>query len=181
MAQQNPSAYITAIEIDESAFKQATENAIASIFNNRIEVLHQRIQAFDSKKLFDVIICNPPFFEKQLQSDNKKINIAKHSKELLLTELIEAIVKSLKDDGICSLLFPTNRENELQQNLPKSLCLEKIIYLHHQPNKASKRMIAFVKKCRQEETIRENFYLKDIDGNYTLPFVKAMKAFYLFL
>ncbi|MBC3785914.1 tRNA1(Val) A37 N6-methylase TrmN6 [Spirosoma sp. LMG 31448] len=45
-AQRNPRATVDAVEMDEAAFGQATENVAASPFANRVRVWRGRVQAF---------------------------------------------------------------------------------------------------------------------------------------
>ena len=52
-----------------------------------------------SNKKYDVIICNPPFFENDLKSENQKRNLALHGEALSLEELISIVDILLKEDG----------------------------------------------------------------------------------
>ena len=66
MAQRYPEARVTAVDIDEMAVSQAVENVKASPFADRIEVLQADVNAFETEKKFDSIVCNPPFFNNVL-------------------------------------------------------------------------------------------------------------------
>nr|WP_240543824.1 methyltransferase [Spirosoma foliorum] len=45
-AQRNPTASVDAVEVDDAAFSQASENVAASPFAERVQVVHTRIQEF---------------------------------------------------------------------------------------------------------------------------------------
>ena len=63
MLAQRSDAYITGIEIDESAAIQAKENANNSPWKNRVEIIKCDIRKFYTNDKYDLIISNPPFFE----------------------------------------------------------------------------------------------------------------------
>ena len=71
LAQENEIA-IDAIEIDKDAFEQAVENVTASPWSGRIQVVHADVREFESENQYDVIISNPPFYERELKSDDAK-------------------------------------------------------------------------------------------------------------
>ncbi|MEO8711563.1 MAG: methyltransferase, partial [Parafilimonas sp.] len=110
-AQKNMHASIDAIEIDEAAVQQARENFEASIWKERLHVYNTSIQQFatSSNKKYDVIICNPPFYENDLKSENKQRNLALHSDALTLEELISDVDLLLGDDGSFFVLLPFHR------------------------------------------------------------------------
>ena len=67
-AQKHHSSIIDSIEIDKEAFEQAKENAAASPFSVQINVIHGDAKAFSFSKKYDLIISNPPFYEKEIIS-----------------------------------------------------------------------------------------------------------------
>jgi tRNA1Val (adenine37-N6)-methyltransferase len=54
---------IDAIEVDMNAFEEATKNITNSSFSNRISVKLIALQDFKPLSLFDLVICNPPYFK----------------------------------------------------------------------------------------------------------------------
>ncbi|MFN3315853.1 MAG: tRNA1(Val) (adenine(37)-N6)-methyltransferase, partial [Raineya sp.] len=77
--QKYPQADITGIEIDENAFLEAQEN-IKDNLAEKIQLRHQSVQDFVryNNQKFELIVCNPPFYEKHLLSENEHRNIALH-------------------------------------------------------------------------------------------------------
>ena len=71
MAQRYPDAELLAIDISESAFKQARVNFSNSKFADRIGVEHTSVQNLYADKLFDAIVTNPPFFIDSLKNPNQ--------------------------------------------------------------------------------------------------------------
>ena len=68
-----------------------------TLFNNLLKQLQHK---------YDLIISNPPFYESDLKSDDAKRNLALHSAELKLEELIAIADKLLNDDGSFFVLLP---------------------------------------------------------------------------
>ncbi|HEX6849217.1 MAG TPA: methyltransferase, partial [Chitinophagaceae bacterium] len=108
MLAQKVSGEINCVEIDAAAAKQAQENADLSPWGKRIFIM-----TGDAKKMvetfgkdFDLIISNPPFYEKEIRSASGSKNIAHHSDELTLKELLALIENYLEPTGNFFLLMP---------------------------------------------------------------------------
>jgi tRNA1Val (adenine37-N6)-methyltransferase len=110
MAQKIPGAKITACEIDETACEQASENISSSEWSERITVVNADIRTFTQNlKGFDLIICNPPYFEKSLKSQDSKRNVARHNDSLSFSDLIDCVHRLLRDDGRFALIVPGDK------------------------------------------------------------------------
>src|SRR5262245_3491214 len=68
MLAQRTNAFIDSIEIDKDAFQQAEENVKASPWSDRISLYHGDAREFSFQHKYQTIICNPPFYEKELKS-----------------------------------------------------------------------------------------------------------------
>lgn len=112
MLAQRSSASIKALDIDEDAVEEARQNIHSSQFHNRISVEKGDFLQWEPQQQVDLIICNPPFFENQLVSDNEKKNIAWHSSHLTLKTLINKSTMCLSPKGRIALLLPEERVDE---------------------------------------------------------------------
>ena len=74
MLAQRCDANITGIEIESSAAEEALENANNTPWKNRLTIQNISLQEFSttSKNKFDLIVSNPPFFEKSLRYISSK-------------------------------------------------------------------------------------------------------------
>lgn len=111
-AQRHPTAKITAIDIDKDCVMQATENAVASPWAERIEVIETPLQEYSPEEKFDVIISNPPYFADSMHSPDKQRTTARHTASLSFKELTEGVLRLLADDGLFAVILPT-AESEL--------------------------------------------------------------------
>ncbi len=176
MAQKFPSAIIEAVEIEQNAFQQAQENFSNSIWKDRLKVHLSSIQNFaknNSAQKYDLIISNPPFFENDLLSPDKKTNIAKHSTDLTLKELLACAFELLNDNGFIYLLLPFRRMDELKQHGVS------IIHLQDNPQSGIKRSVFMLQKNNFQKLIEEKFVLKNEQDNYSNAFLQLMQPFYL--
>ncbi|WP_419618117.1 hypothetical protein [Thiolapillus sp.] len=55
---------------------------------------------------FDLIISNPPFFQRHSKSSDDLRKLARHADELAYPELLACAAKLLSDDGRLYLLLP---------------------------------------------------------------------------
>ena len=106
---------IDAIEIDQAAASQASENFLASPFASKIKIAETDFKTWKSNCVYDCIISNPPFFENDLASPDAKKNLALHSSALTLKELIANAEQKLQENGIIVLLLPFHRKEEMVQ------------------------------------------------------------------
>ncbi len=106
---------IDAIEIDQAAASQASENFLASPFASKIKIAETDFKTWESRSVYDCIISNPPFFENDLASPDTKKNLALHSSALTLKELIANAEQKLQENGIIVLLLPFHRKEKMVQ------------------------------------------------------------------
>lgn len=109
-AQRNPTALVTAIDIDQASIDEATENFQASHFATRLHALCADIQAFSRKPdtiQYDCILSNPPFFTESLLSPNP-VRAAARSVEggLSFSTLIESAARLLAPAGSLQIILP---------------------------------------------------------------------------
>lgn len=111
-AQNNPNAMIDAVEIDDAAAEQAAENFTASPWPDRLRAHRMDVRRLKSGELYDLIICNPPYYEGEAPSPDDRRALAKHSGELSFPELIDAVDRLLSPEGRFNVVLPLNRERE---------------------------------------------------------------------
>ncbi len=181
-AAQRTKARITAIEIEENAYKQCCENVRLNKLTDRIQVLHTSFQDYYKKSTeqYDAIISNPPFFDNAMKSGDSRRNIARHSLFLPKEDLIKGVAVLLKKEGIFSLILPYSAANDFDalchnENL---FCCRKLI-IKPKENKPPNRIILEYSFIRQN-LITESLALRENDTNeYTAAYKKITKKYYL--
>lgn len=117
-AQRAATAKVYAVEVDADAAGEAAENAANSPFTDRITVLNLSIQEFAKTEgaaaSFDVIICNPPFFDDKkhllADADDYARQIARATVLLPFAELLPITALLLTPTGKASFVIPVSAE-----------------------------------------------------------------------
>lgn len=188
LAQKNELT-IDAIEIDQDAFEQASENVAASRWADRIKVIHADARApiaigVKSTSQFDTIISNPPFYEKEFKGDDSKKNIAHHNEGLLLPELLSIIKGNLKQGGTFYLLLPFKRNEEIRKLLTEhEFLIQQMVFIRQSVNHDYFRIMleGTLKIVERVETKIDEISIKDEQGQYSPAFINLLKEYYLHL
>lgn len=179
-AQRNPNALVDAVEVDDAAFAQATENAVASPFSGRVNVVHERIQDFQPQVRYDQILTNPPFFTNHLRSPDTAVNRALHTDELPFPELIESVVRLLKPEGAWWVLLPPYEAKKLA-DLAKESGLRPFrrLSIRHNSRKPIFRIVTGF-SFGVDTVVDETLDIHEGDGRtYTAEFHTLLRDFYL--
>lgn len=179
MLAQQCNASISAIEINESAAKQASENFAVSKWCNRLKILQVSLQLFLPLQKFDLIICNPPFFEKDLLSPSDEKNAAKHQGSLKLEELFDFCSKYLSSKGMAAILLPyhlAKKGMEIAEDF-NLFCNNEMQVKQTTQHHYFRTMQIF---SRGKTFFTQNeISIKDANGNYTIDFTNLLKGYYL--
>ncbi|MBM3412521.1 MAG: methyltransferase [Bacteroidetes bacterium] len=176
---------ITAIEIDEAAARQAKENVELSPWRKKIQVLQADIKQYDDQNGFDIIVSNPPFFERDLLANSRAKNLAFHDTSLTLSELLLTSSRLLNTAGYIFLLLPLSRKNDLVKNCELlQLSITECCYVRPYPHKMISRILV---KCRRNNGSTSSSY-KESDlivqgdpNNYSPQAISLLKDFYLYM
>ena len=179
MVRQKNKLAIDAVEINTAAAAQALQNINASPWPEDFIILNNDVLHMDFSKQYDHIICNPPFYEHQLQSPNNQRNTAHHSTQLPLQGLLTIIANALKKSGTFFLLLPFKRLDEVRALFKKNaLWVAKEISVQQSPNHIPFRVMLWGGKAEaalQTGTI----VIRNIENQYTPEFTTLLKDYYL--
>lgn len=114
LAQRNSGVQIQAIEIDPSASLQCAENFQASNWNERLSVENISYQEFihSSKTKWDLIVCNPPYFQTGMLSESDSRNRARHASSLSAQDLFALPISKRSDQCRFALIIPSVNESQ---------------------------------------------------------------------
>ena len=110
MAAQLGAKQVTAVELTQASYEEAQLNFGNSPWAERLEVVHQDIQGFASSigHQYDLVICNPPFFENHSKTTDTLRKVARHNDELPFADLIKSADQLLSSQGLFYLLLPVH-------------------------------------------------------------------------
>ncbi len=180
MLAQKINASIDAIEINPDAASQATENISVSPWNEKINVINISLHNFIPQKKYDLIICNPPFYEDDLRSGDEHKNAAKHDTTLKLEELVLFVKEHLGDKGILAVLLPFQRVNYFEKKVNEhGLFIKEKLFIKQSPQHNFFRAVIFVSKQAAQSPHTIELIIHDNERQYTTPFKKLLEDYYL--
>jgi tRNA1Val (adenine37-N6)-methyltransferase len=181
-AQKNPTHSIDAVEIDAEAAIQAAQNVAQSPWPNAIQIQHTDILQFSPKSKYDIIFCNPPFYENDLKGKVYARNVAHHDEGLKLPLLLATIANLLQQDGCFFLLLPYKRYDEIKKSLgASSLGLTAVTLVRQSIHHSYFRVILHGHKKEISTVIEKELSICQSDHNYTTDFIQLLQNYYLYL
>lgn len=178
LAQKSP-ANIDAVEIDDAAFLQASENIALSSWKDRMKVYHQSIIDFHLPEKYDFIISNPPFYENDLLSPDEGRNKAMHNAALNFESLSKSVKNNLSESGTVAVLLPYHRVPAFEKALNnEGLFIQEKTNVAHSPKHPffrSMLMIGFEKVNVQEDKLM----IRNGQNEYSEDFKYLLKDYYL--
>lgn len=182
MIRQKNKLLIDAVEIDKDAAEQAAENIRNLPWSKDIRIINDDIRSWSSAVHYDYIVSNPPFYENELKSDHPQKNIAHHSHQLRLAELLSSIKKRLKPGGIFFLLLPYKRKKEIEDLLLKECFFAGHTIIVSQSLKHSPFRLMIMGSDREFETaIVSELSIWNEVQEYTPEFRQLLQPYYLYL
>jgi tRNA1Val (adenine37-N6)-methyltransferase len=182
MLAQRSEAKIWAVEIDSEAAKQAAENVIHTPWSGRVNVENHTIQEFSEHCMlkFDLIVCNPPYFNNSLLSPSSGRNRARHTNELSYEELADAIAKLISPSGKCCIILP----------LPESVLIESIMTVRGmlpaqkleilpKSGKPANRVLIQFENAQVGLPVIKSIYIRNSDNTYSPEYKQLTRDFYL--
>jgi len=181
MAQKFENAVIDAIEIDENAFKQAAENVKNARWASRITLIHADLNEWiiSANKLYDIIICNPPYFSKGWHVDDASRKKARDAATLPYELLVNTAMKQLASNGQLVLILPIHEAKIFTDLATKKglYCIRQTTIFTKIGLTAKRRLLVFG-NTKQELEVTE-LYIADETNNYTQAYKKLTGDFYL--
>ena len=178
MFAQKTVAKIDAIELDEQAAEQAAENFESSVWKERLQVIQGDARTIHLGKKYDLIISNPPFFENDLKSADAQRNLALHSRELSLQELVTVIKTHLAENGKFAVLLPWHRKDEFEKlALAEKFYLEEEVSVKQTP--AHNYFRAMLLFGRTEVAAQFISIIIREEDQYTATLTDLLKDYYL--
>lgn len=170
---------IIALEIDEDAASQASENVCRSPWKDRIKVLQADFNKFDSSGKFDVIVSNPPYFVDSLGCPDQQRNAARHNHSLTYEDLLQGVAEWLAKEGVFTIVIPADVVNRV-----KEIAIASGLYAVRQLNVSTKRggdpkraLISF--SFCQKECLIEELLTELARHEYTEEYIALTKDYYL--
>lgn len=177
LAQRNPDAKILAVDIDPNAVGLAAHNFSHSPFSDRLAAQHIDFKTFKSSEFFNLIICNPPYFD---QNSSQKDRLARQRVTLDFDSLIRKSSELLSAYGRLAVIVPASETSFFTDTAAKyALYPAKKINIYGIANGLIKRILlefSFEPPAFSEE----DFVIEKSPRVYSDQYLEATRAFHVF-
>ena len=183
MLAQKHKGEISGIELDLEAFRQLQDNTGQSPWARMLRVFPGDARTFSFRGKFDFIITNPPFYEGDLPAASESANLARHSTELTLSELLAVIDSNLSPEGAFGILLPYHRSAwfEEQALSVHGFSLREKLLVRQTPHHDFFRSVLYFSRRRESFVPTSELTIQDNEGVYSEDFTELMHDYYLYL
>ncbi|WP_339655258.1 methyltransferase [uncultured Maribacter sp.] len=181
LAQRSSAEVIDAIEIDSEAYEQCVDNFEISPWGDRLYCYHAGLDEFveEIEDLYDVIVCNPPFYTESVTSGDLKRDQARQNEFLPFNELLEGVSLLISENGIFSTIIPFKEKDDfIRMAASNELFPSRCLHVRGNPAAEVKRvLLEFTKLERTCEVLDLTI---EIERHvYTMDYINLTKNFYL--
>jgi tRNA1Val (adenine37-N6)-methyltransferase len=182
LAQRSNAEQIDALEIDEDAYEQATENFENSPWSERLFCFHAGLDELieEPEDEYDLIISNPPFYTENYKTENAQRDLARFEDAMPFEMLIEAADLLLTEKGIFSVIIPfKEEENFLALAKEFDLFPMKITHVKGTPSSEIKRSLLAFTRFETDDIEVDQLIIETERHVYTAEYIALTKDFYL--
>ena len=182
LAQRSAAEQIDALEIDEDAYEQATDNFENSPWNDRLFCFHAGLDEFveEPEDEYDLIVSNPPFYSENYKSNNDQRDLARFQDAMPFEDLIEAAALLLSENGIFSVIIPfKEEENFLALAKEYEIYPIKITRVKGTPTTEIKRSLLAFSRNENPNFPIDELIIETARHIYTSEYTTLTKDFYL--
>ena len=181
LAQRQPQAFITAIDLDRNSAQEAASNFRLSPWSDRLTALEISMQAYadNGEDTFDHIVSNPPFFTGDKKSVYPSRTKSRHTVYLSHEAFVQASRKLSHKFSRLSVILPLSVSSHFIQLAEiEGFNPDRIIRVRpRQDLPVNRSIISFTRQ--QAFTKTEEFTLYGMDGNYSEAYHALTKEFHL--
>jgi tRNA1Val (adenine37-N6)-methyltransferase len=182
LAQRSQASQIDALEIDEDAYEQSTDNFENSPWNDRLYCFHAGLDEFveEPEDEYDLIVSNPPFYTEDFKTDNEARDLARFADAMPFEDLIEAADLLLSENGIFSVIIPFKEEASFIALAEEyELYPIKITRVKGTPTTEIKRSLLAFKRFELPVLLADELIIETARHQNTPEYIELTKDFYL--
>lgn len=181
MLSQKGVAHVDAVDIDAASIEESTVNFEASQWREHLKAYCVDIVDFQTDKRYDLIVSNPPFFNRFSKCDSERKSRARHNDAgLTYNTICREVIRLMKPDGRFALVLPADVSMEFLDTAERHG-----LYLHKrmtivpiagkEPNRVNLELGC--EKC--DKVFEETFVIRDVDKRFTVQYNEFLKDYYL--
>ncbi|OAZ03950.1 tRNA1(Val) (adenine(37)-N6)-methyltransferase [Flavobacterium succinicans] len=182
LAQRSAAQQIDALEIDEAAYEQATDNFENSPWNDRLFCFHAGLDEFieEPEDEYDLIVSNPPFYSEDYKTENESRDLARFQDAMPFEQLLEAADLLLSENGIFAVIIPFKEEENFMALANEfELYPLKITRVKGTPTTEIKRSLLAFSRNETTDLPIDELVIETARHVYTPEYIELTKDFYL--
>lgn len=181
LAQRFPAANIFAIEIDAAACDQARRNFAAAPFRDRLTLTQSAAQSFDAIDGYDLIVSNPPWFDRNSKPPDSARTLARHSDSLSLDDLAAAANRLLNPGGVLNVVLPVEPAQAFMRiATTNALYCQRVCAVCPTPTSPPKRqLLGFSNRPPESAVDVQNMVIEVTRHQYSAAYSQLAKEFLL--
>lgn len=182
LAQRSNATQIDALEIEENAYEQATDNFENSPWNDRLFCFHAGLDEFmdEPEDEYDLIVSNPPFYSEDYKTNNEQRDLARFQDALPFEDLIEAADLLLSENGVLAVIIPFKEEDRFLAIAHEfELYPIQITHVKGTPTTEIKRSLLALSRNNIETPTINELVIEIGRHEYTPEYIALTKEFYL--
>ena len=181
MLSQKGVSHVDAVDIDAASIEEATINFEASQWREHLKACLSDIVDFQTDKKYDLIVSNPPFFNRDSKCDSDRKSRARHNDAgLSYATICSVAVRLMQPDGRFALVLPLNVMDAFLKEAEKAgLYLHKRMTIIPIEGKEPNRVNLELGLVPVPEIREETFVIRDADKRFTPQYNEFLKEFYL--
>ncbi|MBQ8958180.1 MAG: methyltransferase [Bacteroidales bacterium] len=181
MLAQKGVAQVDAVDIDQASIEEATVNFEASQWRDQLHAFCIDINDFQPRRKFDLIVSNPPFFNRYSKCDEERKSRARHNDMSLSYASLCAVARRLlKPDGRFALVLPVDVSKDFLQMASRSgFFLHKRLTIIPIEGKEPNRFNLEFGFGKCDAVVEESFVIRAADKRFTSQYNAFLKDYYL--
>ena len=181
MLSQKGVAHVDAVDIDKASIEEAAINFEASQWRNQLKAFCIDIVDFQTDKKYDLVISNPPFFNRFSKCDSERKSRARHNDAgLSYAILCREVCRLMKPEGRLALVLPFDVSVEFLQTAEQfGLFLHKRMTIVPIAGKEPNRVNLELGFGTCETVREETFVIREADMRFTAQYNEFLKDYYL--
>ena len=181
MLSQKGVSHVDAVDIDPASIEEASVNFEASQWREHLKAYCTDIVDFKPETRYDLIISNPPFFNRFSKCDSERKSRARHNDAgLTYASLCREASRLLKPNGRLSLVLPNDVSADLLNAAKRiGLLLHKRMTIIPIEGRTPNRVNLELRFGECEKIHEEVFVIRDVEKHFTAQYNEFLKDYYL--
>ena len=178
---QRSEARIDAIDMDKPSVDEAALNFKNTPWHSRLSAIHSSFQDYrpDPEKKYDLIVSNPPFFNRSLLPESDRLILAKHTISFPIEVFITKSFKFLENNGRLAVVLPVEESVDFHKMATKVGFFEfRMLEIYPKSEKPMNRKVLVFSKSEVDNPEAESLLIRDSGGKYTDQYKTLTRDFH---